>query len=280
MMVSYLAVPVSLYGVAGHVGWRLVVSLNDGDGQLSGFLYHGHGSRIDHRSHDDAGLDVVPTAHLGPTASKIERKGRRSEKGEANRAAAQLTAQIEDAADDLDDLKLIQVRRAESDKRDADLRAIRAEHQAIPASKIVLDWTTPVLKAALDAYGVARAAFEKLLSWRTIAKKIEDWRLAHPTRARLRIMDSDLVGLERERDELGEVDHDAERKLRLAEAELLRVKGEAERNLEPAPRPTLSKKKRDELDKIWEQSREFSELRNEKQATRNKPSNGYSGPSF
>lgn len=96
-------------------------------------------------------------------------------------------------------------------------------------------------------------------------------------------MDNELVRLESEQDELGEVDHDAERKLRLAETELLRVKDEAELNLEPEPRPTLSKKKHDELDEIWRQSREFGELRNDKQATRNKPSNdssGYSGPSL
>jgi len=42
MLASYLAVLVSLYGIAGHVGWRLVVSSFGGDGHLSGFLYLAH----------------------------------------------------------------------------------------------------------------------------------------------------------------------------------------------------------------------------------------------
>lgn len=244
---------------------------------------HGKAARIDHRSHDDAGLDVVPTTHLGPTASQIERNGRRSERGELNRVAASLTAEIEDAAIELGDLQRIKIRRMANDKRDAALAAIRAKRQPERTSDQTIGWTVPLLKAALDAYGVARQAFEKLISWRGIAKKIEEWRLAHPAKARLRMMDGKLIELENEQKDLGEVDHDAERKLKLAEAELMRIKEEAEQSLEPPIPLGLSKKQGDDLSKIWRQTRGLSELQNEKQAVSNRPgndSNGYSGPSL
>lgn len=42
--------------------------------------------RVDHRSYEDRGIDREATQHLGPTAHDMERKGKRSDKGEQNRA--------------------------------------------------------------------------------------------------------------------------------------------------------------------------------------------------
>lgn len=44
--------------------------------------------RVSHKSLEDQGLDREATVHLGPTASAIERKGERSERGEVNREVA------------------------------------------------------------------------------------------------------------------------------------------------------------------------------------------------
>ena len=40
----------------------------------------------EHRSFKELGLEQEPTRHLGPIASALERKGIRTEKGDANRA--------------------------------------------------------------------------------------------------------------------------------------------------------------------------------------------------
>jgi hypothetical protein len=42
-------------------------------------------NRIDHRSFERQGIGQIPTIHLGPTASRIERRGIRSERGDRNR---------------------------------------------------------------------------------------------------------------------------------------------------------------------------------------------------
>ena len=41
--------------------------------------------RVDHRSYEAQGIDREPTQHLGPTASKMERRGQKSRIGEENR---------------------------------------------------------------------------------------------------------------------------------------------------------------------------------------------------
>ncbi len=46
---------------------------------------HGIADRIDHRSYERQGKEKVATIHLGPTASQMERKGIKTERGEQNR---------------------------------------------------------------------------------------------------------------------------------------------------------------------------------------------------
>lgn len=51
----------------------------------SKFEEKGLDCRIDHRSYEDQGLDLLPTVHEGPQVRKMEKKGIRTEKGELNR---------------------------------------------------------------------------------------------------------------------------------------------------------------------------------------------------
>lgn len=46
---------------------------------------HGHEARIDHRSLEAQGLEREASQHLGPTATRMERDGKASERGEENR---------------------------------------------------------------------------------------------------------------------------------------------------------------------------------------------------
>jgi hypothetical protein len=45
----------------------------------------GSAERVDHRSHADRGLDIEPTVKMGPSATAMERKGERTERGDINR---------------------------------------------------------------------------------------------------------------------------------------------------------------------------------------------------
>ena len=52
--------------------------------------------RLDHRSYERQGLDLLPTIHEGPTVRSIERKGIATEKGEFNRWVKATNAAIRD----------------------------------------------------------------------------------------------------------------------------------------------------------------------------------------
>ena len=45
----------------------------------------GHPALVDHRSYKRQGIDKIPSVHLGPAASQMERRGIRTDKGEINR---------------------------------------------------------------------------------------------------------------------------------------------------------------------------------------------------
>jgi hypothetical protein len=52
--------------------------------------------RVDHRSFKDRGIEREPTTHLGPTASEMERRGEESDRGDANREAAERNRQLDE----------------------------------------------------------------------------------------------------------------------------------------------------------------------------------------
>ena len=49
------------------------------------FEEKGNGERIDHRSYERQGIDLLPTIHEGPAVRQMEAKGIRTDKGEFNR---------------------------------------------------------------------------------------------------------------------------------------------------------------------------------------------------
>ena len=48
----------------------------------------GHPALVNHRSYKRQGIDKIPSVHLGPAASQMERRGIRTDKGEVNRQIA------------------------------------------------------------------------------------------------------------------------------------------------------------------------------------------------
>ena len=48
----------------------------------------GHPALVDHRSYKRQGIDKIPSVHLGPAASQMEKRGIRTDKGEVNRQIA------------------------------------------------------------------------------------------------------------------------------------------------------------------------------------------------
>ena len=50
----------------------------------------GHEVRVDHRSLKGQGIEAVPTRHLGPSATAMERRGEPTDRGDLNRAAVQV----------------------------------------------------------------------------------------------------------------------------------------------------------------------------------------------
>jgi hypothetical protein len=55
---------------------------------------HGIAERVDHRSYTRQGIDKVPSIHLGVAASRMERKGIRTERGDINRQVAVTNQQL------------------------------------------------------------------------------------------------------------------------------------------------------------------------------------------
>jgi len=54
----------------------------------------GSEARVDHRSLKEQGIERVPTIHMGPTATAMERRGETSDRGDENRKIEQLNAQL------------------------------------------------------------------------------------------------------------------------------------------------------------------------------------------
>jgi hypothetical protein len=54
----------------------------------------GLNERVDHRSYEDRGIDQLPTKHLGPEATAMERRGEQSERGDQNREILAHNAKI------------------------------------------------------------------------------------------------------------------------------------------------------------------------------------------
>lgn len=172
----------------------------------------GHAARVDQRTLEEQGQSRLPTQHLGPFVAALEARGIKTDLGNLNRARAEKNKSIEADAIELKSLRVVEAR-AESLKNE--LFKLRREIDKKPKN-----WTTPLLQITQAAFEKATAAFEKLVSWRALEKKIANWRKEHPTRAALRVGDSELVKLENQKAELGEIDQQAEDKFKDAELTL------------------------------------------------------------
>ena len=77
--------------------------------------------RIDHRSYERQGVELLPTVHEGPTVRAVEKKGIKTEKGEFNRWIKKTNAFIRNLRQSLSDLlESIKEIKAELDKPQSD----------------------------------------------------------------------------------------------------------------------------------------------------------------
>ena len=68
--------------------------------------WHGHQSRVDHRSYVRQGVEQIPTIHLGPSAHQMEQKGIATDRGNANREIRLANMQIRKLQRELRQLQL------------------------------------------------------------------------------------------------------------------------------------------------------------------------------
>lgn len=138
----------------------------------------GHDERVDHRSLADQGIERVASVHMGPNVVAMERKGIRTERGDLNRAAADLNAQVIDLeaerqrrADALADaqraLAVGQMPIRELiDAVDGLRLAIPRRAAARPAVRKAEQSTAEALVEQQRLERAARAATEALAAWR------------------------------------------------------------------------------------------------------------------
>lgn len=84
--------------------------------------------RADHRSHEERGIAQEPTKHMGPTATAMERDGKASERGDANREITQRNAERRELA-------ALEIEAGQLGAAIIDLQAERAMRDARAAAK-------------------------------------------------------------------------------------------------------------------------------------------------
>ena len=65
----------------------------------------GHDERIDHRSYERQGLEILPTEHLGTAASQMEKRNIKTERGNVNRHVRLINKMIQFYNDEIARLK-------------------------------------------------------------------------------------------------------------------------------------------------------------------------------
>ena len=87
----------------------------------------GHDERIDHRSYERQGLEILPTEHLGTAASQMEKRNIKTERGNVNRHVRLINKMIQFYNDEIARLK-------EEAKR---LLAVSYTHLTLPTRTVV-----------------------------------------------------------------------------------------------------------------------------------------------
>jgi hypothetical protein len=113
----------------------------------------GHDARMDHRSLVKQGIDRMPTAHLGPAAAAMERKGRPTERGEEYRERLEAVANIRNLGHEIAaaQIELARIEKAEAAAREAERK--RAERKAEDDRKVeeTLERTQRTAEASHEA---------------------------------------------------------------------------------------------------------------------------------
>lgn len=118
----------------------------------------GFGERIDHRSLKDQGVDRLPTSHIGPAASAMEREGMQTRVGDHNRMIIGINLQRQYELDDLRNRES-QVESLTQQLADIDLEIEAIRNEPAPAPTITgtivqADHSTTI--AAVAEWEVAR----------------------------------------------------------------------------------------------------------------------------
>jgi len=118
-------------------------------------------ARIDHRSYADQGIERLPTSHLGPSVSAMEREGVETRAGDHNRMVigVNLERQFE-----LDNLRNNQ---AEAKRLEQELANIDAEIEAVRSEPVVVPVTTGTLQVSDRRNDIAERADKEASKFKT-----------------------------------------------------------------------------------------------------------------
>lgn len=139
--------------------------------------HYGIDERIDHRSFEAQNIDRLPTVHLGPTATQMERAGKRTEKGDKNRAVLHFNrekAEFEQAPkiSKFDEIRQIGNVEFELEQLKAQRESERAEQAAAEAQLKAFERAQAAKAAAEQAAKDKVEAAKKLLADVAEAKEI------------------------------------------------------------------------------------------------------------
>lgn len=141
--------------------------------------HYGIDERIDHRSFEAQGVDRLPTIHVGPKATQMERRGERTDKGDKNRAVLHFNrekAEFEQAPKvcRFDEIRQIGNAEFELEQLKAQRENERAEAAAVAAQLKAFERAQAAKAAAEQAAKDKVEAAKKLLADVAEAKEISE----------------------------------------------------------------------------------------------------------
>lgn len=141
--------------------------------------HYGIDERIDHRSFEAQGIDRLPTIHVGPKATQMERRGERTDKGDKNRAVLHFNrekAEFEQApkVSKLDEIRQIGNAEFELEQLKSQRERERAEAVAAEAQLKAFERAQAAKAAAEQAAKDKVEAAKKLLADVELAKEISE----------------------------------------------------------------------------------------------------------
>lgn len=146
----------------------------------------GHDERVDHRSFEAQGVDKMPTQHLGPDASKMERRrGLKTRIGDENRKAKEYNRKMEQMKQEL---LLIDAAIAEERKRLEQKRSLEKSTQEVLATPSFASELDPIrdkeasdqrerlkLQSDLNSLYRRKQTEQELEASKALLEKSKDW---------------------------------------------------------------------------------------------------------